>query len=93
MVLPVNPRCGRGAAELGSIRRKLLPLQPFASRGPASDVVELGLAARELAHCGVDARDPLGGAGAVALREAIVEPFLSELASLGVFGFSDLSVY
>jgi hypothetical protein len=37
----------------------------------AGDVVESGLVARELAQGGVDARDPLGGACAVAWREEI----------------------
>ena len=54
------------------------------------DVVELRLAAREITHRGLDARDPLSGGRAVALARARVEQaLLSELAAVGVFGFGD----
>jgi hypothetical protein len=63
-------------------------IAPSPPEREAGDVLESGLATRKLAHRGIDAPDPLGGACAVAWRKEIEQPLRSELARLGVFRFS-----
>ena len=57
--------------QAGSLPRSLISKQPWRRASPpqreAGDVVELGPSARKLSHRRLDAGDPLGGAGAVAL--------------------------